>query len=149
MKWLRPLLMMFYAPSRGMSEVRDRAPLAPAMLLALLAHAGYLIFTQWPYLASNFLTHSLLTLVSILFRSAGTLLLIVLILVPVTAFIANLFDRRTSIGLRLQQEFAPLAAVILYAWAVSHLIAIPLASLANASRFTQAIIANSMQVAEQ
>ncbi len=29
--WLRPLLLMFYAPTRGMAEVRDRAPLGPAV----------------------------------------------------------------------------------------------------------------------
>ncbi len=36
MDWLRPLLLMFYAPARGMAEVRDRVPLGQAALLAVL-----------------------------------------------------------------------------------------------------------------
>ncbi|HMF58239.1 MAG TPA: tetratricopeptide repeat protein [Pyrinomonadaceae bacterium] len=149
MNWLRPLLMIFYAPSRAMSEARDRAPLAPAMVLALVAHVGYLLFTQWPYLAPALATHSALAILSIIFRSAGSLLLIALVLVPITAFVANLFERRASFGVVMQQEYAPLASAILYAWAAAHLIAIPLAFLANSTKFTAEVVASSMQVAEQ
>lgn len=149
MDWLRPLLLMFYAPARGMKEARDRAPLAPAMLVALLAHTAYLLYTQWPYLAPALATHTALTIFSIIFRSAGSIILILILLVPITAFVANLFERRASFGLVMQQEYAPLASAILYAWAAAHLAAIPLALLANASRITEEAVASSMKVAEQ
>ncbi len=149
MDWLRPLLLMFYAPARGMKEARDRAPLAPAMLVALLAHTAYLLYTQWPYLAPALAMHTALTIFSIIFRSAGSIILILILLVPITTFVANLFERRASFGLVMQQEYAPLASAILYAWAAAHLAAIPLALLANASRFTEEIVASSMQVAAQ
>ena len=35
--------MMFYAPARAMREVRDRGALAPAGLVALLAHALFFL----------------------------------------------------------------------------------------------------------
>lgn len=149
MNWLRPLLLMFYAPARGMKEARDRAPLAPAMLVALLAHTAYLLYTQWPYLATSLATHTVLTIFSVIFRSAGSIILILVLLVPVTTFVANLFERRASFGLVMQQEYAPLASAILYAWAAAHLVAIPMALLANASRFTEEIVTRSMQIAEQ
>ena len=147
--WLRPLLLMFYAPARGMSEARDRAPLAPAMLLALVAHIGYLLCTEWPYLAPALASHSALAIFQIILRSAGSLLLIVIVLVPITAFVANLFERRASFGVVMQQEYAPLASAILYAWAAAHLAALPLAFLANSTKFTAEVVASSMQVAEQ
>ena len=39
--WLRFLLMIFYAPVRGMRGIRDRGALAPVVLLAF---AGQLAF---------------------------------------------------------------------------------------------------------
>jgi len=38
--WLRLLLMIFYAPLRGMREVRDRSSIAPIALLAVLSQIG-------------------------------------------------------------------------------------------------------------
>ncbi|HYG81427.1 MAG TPA: hypothetical protein VD861_13610, partial [Pyrinomonadaceae bacterium] len=52
--WLRPLLMMFYAPGRGMGEVRDRAPLGSAMLLALLAELGFITYALWEFISPMF-----------------------------------------------------------------------------------------------
>ena len=45
MNWLRPLLMMFYAPARAMSEVRDRAPLALGVSVASLVWTAGAIFS--------------------------------------------------------------------------------------------------------
>ncbi|MGA9996109.1 MAG: tetratricopeptide repeat protein [Pyrinomonadaceae bacterium] len=147
--WLHPLLLMFYAPSRGMSEVRDRAPLAPAMLFALLADASYMLYTQWPFLVEGFGTRGAFASALLLFRSAKHLLFIALVLVPVIAFIANLFERRGSFGLVLQQEYAPLASTIFYAWTAANILAIPVAVLAKVSGFQAQVLANSMQVAAQ
>ncbi len=48
--WPRLVLMMFYAPARAMREVRDRGALAPAGLVALLAHALFFFSLSWFYL---------------------------------------------------------------------------------------------------
>ena len=49
--WLRPLLLMFYAPARGMAEVRERAPLGPAFVMSLLAQFGVMLYVMWPLLS--------------------------------------------------------------------------------------------------
>jgi tetratricopeptide (TPR) repeat protein len=134
MNWLRPLLMMFYAPTRGMSEVRDRSPLAPAMLLALLAQIGYAFCTQWRFLNPAILRAPSI-LWAILFESLIPILFLAVIFVPAMALLANLFERRASFGLIIQQEYASLAATTFYAWAAANVAAIPLALLARASGF--------------
>ncbi|MDT4955493.1 MAG: hypothetical protein QOJ02_3631 [Acidobacteriota bacterium] len=125
--------MMFYAPARGMSEVRDRAPLAPAMLLALLAQIGYAFCTQWRFLNPKFVLYGPSILWAILFESLLPLLFLAVIFVPAMALLSNLFERRASFGLVIQQEYASLAATTFYAWAAANLAAIPLALLARVS----------------
>ena len=135
MNWLRPLLMMFYAPTRGMSEVRDRAPLAPAMLLALLAQVGYAFYALWRFINPVFALRGPSILWTVLVQSILPLLFIAVIFVPIVALLANLFERRASFGLIIQQEYAPLAATTFYAWTAANLASIPLALLARASGF--------------
>ena len=122
---LQPLLMMFYAPARGMSLVRDRAPLGMAALVALVTHGVYSLYTEWQGIVG------LLWLRDVLIGSAISVLFVALIFVPITIFIANLFERRASFGLMIQQEYAALASTLLYAWAAASLAAIPLAVLAR------------------
>ena len=138
--WLKPLLLMFYAPARGMALVRDRAPLGPAALLALCAQAAYELFTQWPYVARDFASSAPLAAFSVLRGAAGELLLLALVFVPLLVLFANLFERRASFGLALRQEYAPLASAVFYAWAAAHLVALPLAWLARQSGFEASVI---------
>ena len=44
--WLRPLLMIFYAPVRGMREMRDSGSLAPVAFLAFFSQAAYNFVTR-------------------------------------------------------------------------------------------------------
>jgi len=122
---LQPLLLMFYAPARGMSLVRDRAPLGMAALVALVSHGVYSLYTEWQGMMG------LLLLRDALIGSALTVLFVALIFVPITIFIANLFERRASFGLMIQQEYAALASTLLYAWAAASLAAMPLAVLSR------------------
>ncbi|HKQ51192.1 MAG TPA: tetratricopeptide repeat protein [Pyrinomonadaceae bacterium] len=134
--WLRPLLLMFYAPRRGMSEVRDRAPLAGAMLLALLAQLGFIAYTLWQFISPAFLMGAPSVALFVLFRWVLLpILLIAVVFVPALILLANLFERRGSYGLVLQQEYAPLTAATLYAWAAANLTGLPLAWLARTSGF--------------
>jgi tetratricopeptide (TPR) repeat protein len=140
MNWLRPLLMMFYAPTRGMSEVRDRSSLAPAMLLALIAQGAYISYTQWHYINLALRYRGPSALFAILFQSVVSLLSIAVIFVPAIALLANLFERRASFGLVIRQEYASLASTTFYAWAAANIAAIPLALLARTSGFDVEVI---------
>jgi len=144
MLWLRPLLMMFYAPARGMSEVRDRAPLAPALLVAVLAQSGYAFYMQWPHIKVSLA----LRLISAVVGSLSSLLFIALAFVPVTIFVANLFERRASFALVVQQEYASVASAIFYAWAAASLTALPLAVVARIGGFEAAAFASMERVRE-
>ncbi len=143
--WLRPLLMMFYAPARGLSEIRERSPLGPAMLLALLAQVGYVTYTQWQFLKPAFVMYGPSLAFNLLFSSVLPLLFIAVIFVPLMALIANLFERRASLGLVIRQEYAPLAATTFYAWAAANLAALPLALLARVTGFEAEVLAQFRQ----
>jgi tetratricopeptide (TPR) repeat protein len=141
MNWLRPLLMMFYAPARGMSEVRDRSPLGAAMLLALLAQTAFITYTQWRFLNPAFAQRGPSLVFSLLYSSVLPLLLIAVLFVPVMALIANWFERRASIALVIRQEYASLAATTFYALAAANLAAIPLAWAARTTGFEAEFLA--------
>ena len=134
--WLRPLLLMFYAPGRGMSEVRDRAPLGAATLLAALAQLGFVAYALWHVLRPAFLLGAPFFAFFVLLRWVLVpILLIAVVFVPALVVLANLFERRASFGVVFQQEYAPLASAALYAWAAANVLGLPLAALARASGF--------------
>ena len=132
--------MMFYAPARGLSEVRDRAPLAPAALLALLAQGVYIFCTVWFYLGGVInLRQSFAAVIGVLFLSAGSLLFIALVFVPLAIFLANIFERRASYRLVLQQEYAATTSAVCYAWTTASLAALLLVLLSRASGLQAAL----------
>src|SRR5437660_12427361 len=118
--WLRLISMIFYAPLRGMREVRDRGALMPATICAYLSQVLYLFAIQW--LAGN---SSLLLRPQIIganvFHAATSILPYAIVFVPLFALVANWFYRRASLGLVLQQESASLASVIFYVLMSSNL----------------------------
>ena len=139
--------MIFYAPLRGMREVRDRGSLAPVVLVAFLMHLAYVLSTQW--LAGD---HALIqnpprSLFAALFQSAVSLLQVTVVLVPLIALVANLFERRGSFGVVIQQEYASLAAVILYVVIGADLFAILIAAFFHFSGAQASYVANSIQSA--
>ncbi|MET0646138.1 MAG: tetratricopeptide repeat protein [Pyrinomonadaceae bacterium] len=127
MNWLRPLLMMFYAPARGMAEVRDRAPLGQAALLAVLLQVAHALVEQWRELAGAAASFGAGGAMRVLLLSAGAVLSVGLVYVPVSVLLANLFERRGSFGLVLRQEYSAAASTALYALAAATLVALPLA----------------------
>lgn len=147
--WLRPLLLMFYAPARGMSEARDRAALGKSALLALLAHGGYWLYALWPFLGEAFAQGGALIVGAVLLQSVYTLLAVAFVFVPLTLLIANLFERRGSFWLVLQQEYAAFASTVFYAWAAAHLMALPLAILMRESGAQAAWLAESLRTAAE
>jgi tetratricopeptide (TPR) repeat protein len=139
MNWLRPLLMMFYAPARGMAEVRDRVPLGQAALLAVLLQLAHALVGQWRELAGLAARFGSWAGVGVLFASAGSVLLVGLVYVPVAVLLANLFERRGSFGLVLRQEYGPAASATLYALAAASLVTLPLAYLDQVSGWSASV----------
>src|SRR5713226_7270179 len=142
--WLKLVAMIFYAPLRGMREVRDRAALGPLMLGAYASQVFYVFATQW--LAGNriFLMHPA-AVASALFQTAASLLPIAIVLVPLIALVANLFDRHGSFGVVMQQEYASLASVAFYALIATNLAAVLIAVFLHFSGIQAANVANSIQ----
>src|SRR2546423_745661 len=130
--WFRPLLMMFYAPTRGMSEVRDRAPLGSALLLAVLVQSAHSVYALWNAQSGDAAgLGGPLLIGTVLVQSIGLVLLVAIILVPITIFVANLFERRGSFMLAMQQEYASLASTIFYAYAVASILSLPLSVIVH------------------
>lgn len=146
--WLRFVSMIFYAPLRGMREVRDRGSLFPAIISAYISQILYLFAVQWLSGNRAFLTQPQAA-ASNLFQAATSLLPIVIVLVPLLALMANLFDRRGSFGLVLQQEYASLASVIFYALIAANLMTILISVFFHFSGVQAAYVASSMQSAQQ
>ena len=143
LEWLRLLLMMFYAPARGLREVRDRAPLAAMALIALVAHGIFFIAIALLYLGPLVNPRRPAVIISLLLQAAGSLVIVALVFCPLTLFISNLFERRASFRLRLQQEYAPLTASMFYALTASSLAATVITIVAHLSG-VQATLANRM-----
>jgi tetratricopeptide (TPR) repeat protein len=110
--WLRILLMIFYAPIRGMREVRDRGSLAPAAFVAFLAEAAYTLLTDKYFGAGGFIAQGRIP--GALFHAAVTVVLIAIVLVPILTLVANTFERRGSFRVVITQEYAPVAATMFY-----------------------------------
>lgn len=140
---------MFYAPARALRVVRDRAPLAPAMLLAWATQLTYAYFLQWLFLRNSFVLPGARALLAGVVQSAILLLLVAVILVPVIIMISNLFERRGSLGLVIRQEYASLAASCFYALTAANLISIPLALLMNVSGIEAAYVESALKSAGQ
>ena len=135
--------MIFYAPVRGLREVRDRASLAPAALVALIAHAIFFFCITLLYLGYLANPRNPSTIFSVILQSAGSLVIIALVFCPLALFLSNLFERRASFRLRLQQDYAPLAATMFYALTASSLSATILTIAATVSGVQQTL-ANRM-----
>jgi len=134
--WLRPLLSMFYAPARGMAEVRDRAPLAQSALLALLTLAAHNLLTNWSEVSGSLRgARGALVGLGVVVASAGQALFVGLVFVPVAILLANLFERRASVGLVIRQEYAATASTVFYALAAASLLALPLALISKLTGF--------------
>jgi tetratricopeptide (TPR) repeat protein len=65
--------------------------------------------------------------------SASGLLAVGLFFVPIVIFVANLFERRASFRVVVQQEYAALASTMFYGWAAASIASLPLAALSRAS----------------
>lgn len=133
MDWLRYLLMIFYAPVRGMRGMRDRGSLAPVVLIAFLGQLAFSVTTKkfagTPTIASGGSTYAEL------FAAARFVVVVAVVLVPILTFVANLFERRGSFRVVITQEYASVAVTILYVLTAANIFAILVAALMHYSGF--------------
>ncbi|MGH9944958.1 MAG: tetratricopeptide repeat protein [Pyrinomonadaceae bacterium] len=129
--WLKPLLLMFYAPARGMGEARERVSLGAASLVALFALAGLFYYVQRPYFGGALPLLGAFAFVNLLINSAGILLFLALVFVPLAVWLGNLFERRASFGLAMRQDYPATAAAVSYALAAASLVSFVLLWLAR------------------
>jgi tetratricopeptide (TPR) repeat protein len=117
--WLRFLLMIFYAPVRGMRGMRDRS-LAPVVLIAFAAQFAF------GYVVKKFagVTYGVTWE---LFHTAKIIAIVAIVLVPILTLVANMFERRGSFRVVLTQEYAPLAASLFYALTAANLLGLLIA----------------------
>jgi tetratricopeptide (TPR) repeat protein len=145
--WLRLLLMIFYAPLRGMREIRDRGSLAPIALIALLSQFAF------NFVSRKFAGPSPLSpsegLVSEFFEGAITLVLIAVVLVPILTLVANTFERRGSFRVVLTQEYAPVAGALFYVLTATNIFAILIAALLHYTGIQAQQVASVIQQADQ
>jgi len=146
--WLRFISMIFYAPLRGMREVRDRGTLLPAFIVAYLSQVLYLFAVQWLAGDKSFMTRPAVVAGN-LFQAAMSLLPFAIVFAPLIALIANLFDRRGSFGVVLQQEYASLASVIFYALIAANLVTILISIFFHFGGVQAWYVAKTVQSADQ
>ena len=144
--WLRLLLKIFYAPLRGMREVRDRGSLAPAAFVAFLVQAAYSFITERFAGAGTFTGGRV---AFDLFESAKIVVLVGVVVVPILTLVANTFERRGSFRVVITQEFAPVAATMFYVLTVANVFAILFAVLFHYSGLQAQYVAFMIQNADE
>src|SRR5689334_1240551 len=126
--WLRFLLMIFYAPVRGMRGMRDRGSLAPVVLLAFAGQFAY-GFVVKRFAGANY------GVVWELFHTTKIIAVVAIVLVPILTLVANMFERRGSFRVVLTQEYAPFAASVFYALTAANLFGLLIAIVLHYTGF--------------
>jgi tetratricopeptide (TPR) repeat protein len=145
--WLRFLLMIFYAPVRGMRGVRDRGSLAPVAVIAFLSQLAFTVITKrfagLPTIGSG------AGIYAELFEAAKFVVLVAAVLVPIFTLIANMFERRGSFRVVITQEYAPVAATMFYVLTAANILTILIAALLHYTGAQAQQVASMIQHADQ
>ena len=136
--WLRFLVMIFYAPVRGMRGMRDRGSLAPVVLIAFLGQFAF------GFVVKRF-AGTTYGVVWELFHTARIIAIIAIVLVPIMTLVANMFERRGSFRVVLTREYAPLAASVFYALTAANLLGLLIATVMHYSGFQAQYVALVIQ----
>ena len=145
--WLRLLLMIFYAPLRGLREVRDRSSLAPIALLAVLSQAAFNFMTRGFGARPMFERGG--GFLSVLIEPAMPVMLIAFLLVPILTLVANTFERRGSFRVVITQEYAPVASSLFYVLTATNLYSILLAVVFHYTGIQDQYVVNTIQQSDQ
>lgn len=145
--WLRFLLMIFYAPVRGMRGMRDRGSLAPVAVIAFLGQLVHNVITKkfagLPTIGSGG------GIYAELFEAAKFVVLVAIVLVPILTLVANLFERRGSFRVVITQEYAPVAATMFYVLTAANIFTILIGALLHYSGVQDLQVASMIQHQDQ
>ena len=145
--WLALVLMIFYAPLRGMREARDRGSLLPIAVIAFFSQLAY------SFITSRFSgIYSWGSSGGVWRESFQDLRFIVLIaggVVPMLMLIANVIDRRGSFRVVLSQEYAPFLGTLLYVITAANIAAIVAATFLHYTGIQAAQVASMVQQTDQ
>ena len=144
--WLRFLAMIFYAPVRGMREIREHS-LAPVAFFAFLVQAAYSFITDKFSGLGGFGVSG--RIVFELFQSVIPIVVIAVVVVPIFTLVANAFERRGSFRVVITQEYAPVAATMFYVLTASNVIGLLVAAIFHYSGVQDQYIAAALQNGEQ
>ena len=144
--WLRLLLTIFYAPLRGMRQIREQGSLAPAAFLAFLVEVAYSFITD-KFAGVGPARGSML--VSEIFQAAILVVVLAVVVVPVLTLVANTFDRRGSFRVVITQEYAPVAATMFYVLTAANVLSILIAVLLHYTGLQYQQVAAMIQNADQ
>ena len=144
--WLRLLLMIFYAPVRGMRQIRERGSLAPAAFLAFLGELSYSVITN--KFAGVGAAGGRMMLAEI-FHAAVIVVVVAVVVVPILTLVANTLDRRGSFRVVITQEYAPVAATMFYVLTAANVISILMAALLHYTGIQYQQVAAMIQNADQ
>ena len=143
--WLRLLLMIFYAPVRGMRRIREHGSLAPAAFLAFLGEFAYRFVTD-KFAGAAPAGGSMLAEI---FRAAVIVVVVAVVVVPILTLVANTLDRRGSFRVVITQEYAPVAATMFYVLTTANVISIVVAALLHYTGIQYQQVAAMIQNADQ
>jgi tetratricopeptide (TPR) repeat protein len=145
--WLRLVLMIFYAPVRGIREARDRSSLAPILFFAFVSQLAHVIITQ--LFIGNRVVLSRFIIPQLLFQSAIWLVALATVVGPLIIIIANIFERRGSLRVAFGQEYVAVVSTLSYVLVATNLGAILIAAFMHYSGVQEAHVANTIQQAPQ
>jgi tetratricopeptide (TPR) repeat protein len=145
--WLRLVLMIFYAPLRGLRDARERGSLLPIALIAFISQIAYTLAAKRFAGAGQLLSGSVIW--TDLFQSAMKVVLVAIVFVPILTLVANTFDRRGSFRVVLTQEYAPLAASLFYVLTATNIAAIVIAAFFHYSGIQARHVASVLQQVDQ
>lgn len=135
--------MIFYAPLRGMREIRDYS-LAPVAFLAFFSQAAFNVVTE--RFAGTAARDGIVTDV---FDAAKSVVVLAVILVPILTLVANTFERRGSFRVVITQEYAPVAATVFYVLTAANILALLFAAFMHYSGIQALQVANMIQNADE
>jgi len=143
--WLRLVLMIFYSPLRGIKEARDRGSLLPIAVIAVASQIGFtLILKHWAGM-----TGLRSGLWSELFDETMKVVMVAVVFVPVLTLVSNTFDRKGSFRVVLTQEYASLAASMLYVLTATNIASIAIAAFFHYSGIQAAYLLSVSRNADQ
>lgn len=141
--WVQLVLMIFYAPLRGMREVRDRGSLLPIAVIAFVSQLAYSFAASKFAGSSSWVSGSGIWRET--FQDVVVIVLVAVIVAPILILVANMFDRRGSFRVVITQEYAPFVGTLFYVLTAVNIASIIAAAFLHFSGIQAAQVASMIE----